>query len=152
MTKKWNKQMFSKSSIPHLECLCWSLPCSPGWSHPSRGHGTPALPASSLPEHLCGSCQQNRHPNSSKKQKSSPLWLLLTPWGRADLWCFASLLSIIWWWLPAGNLWVWASKRSRRGQVRCACAFHRTLFRVGVSKGSWIIFIPSFCCGGTDLC
>lgn len=123
------------------------LAYSPAWTHPSRCHchASFANILTAWLEHLYWACQQNRHQNSIKKQKSSPLWLLQTSWSRAELWCFASLLSITQWWLLAGNLWIWTSKREQEwGQVRCAsCAFHTRLFRVGVSKGYLIIFFPS---------
>lgn len=116
---------------------------------------TPAVPASMLtaqPEHLYWACQQNRHQNSFKNQKkSSPLCLLQTSCSTADLWGFASLLSVTQWWLPAANPWIWTSKRQQEGGwVRCA--FHRRLFRVGCPKGVWLFSSLPFCCGGTDLC
>lgn len=128
--------MFSKSSVPHLESLWQSLPYSPGWTHPSQCHCHSSFASSHAhcPSWMFVSSMSGKQVSKFlQKTEIQHPWLLQTSWSRADLWCFASLFSITQWWLPAGNLWIWTSKREQEGgQVRCASsAFPWRLSRVG---------------------
>lgn len=108
--------MFSESSSQYL--VTDSCHIHLGWTHssPCHSHSSFASVHADKPAWTSVSGMSGKQVSDFfKTPKPTPLWLLQTSWSRADLWCFASLLSITRWWFPPGNRLSINQKREQKG-------------------------------------